>query len=232
MSLLPDRPLIKICGMRDAAHVAIASEAGADLVGFVFARSKRQVTADDVRPIVAGMAGPAIPTGLFVDETVEAINATAAAAGVRLLQLHWRADDRDLERFELPYLLVRRTHPGDTYETVAPEMDRVLSSPKPPLRLLVDSYHPSASGGTGTLADWDLARNLAETFPVILAGGLNPENVADAIDEVNPAGVDVSSGVECNGTKSPELIRAFVANARAAFGSYSSSSSSANSSQG
>ena len=224
MTLLPDRPLIKIDGFRQLEHAQVASDAGADMVGFIFAPARRQVTADQAGAIVDALRGDAIPTGVFVDESVDEINGTANAAGVALLQVHWRDDERDLLGLELPYFLVRRTEPGATYDILAPDLERVLNSSNPPLRLVIDSYQPGASGGTGVLADWELAGQLARSFPILLAGGLRPANVVDAIEAVRPAGVDVSSGVEADGTKSPELIRAFVANARAAFERYSLSS--------
>jgi phosphoribosylanthranilate isomerase len=225
MTQLPESPLVKICGLRSFELAQETNDAGADLIGFVFAPSRRQVTADQVRPIVDALTGPAIPVGLFVDESVEEINAIAKAAGIRLLQLHWRPNDGELLRFDLPYYLVRRTEPGATYDAVAPELDRMLRSPTPPRWIMVDAYHPGQSGGTGKLADWDLSAKLAASFPIMLAGGLKPETVDEAIERVRPAHVDVSSGVEIDGEKSPERIRAFVQNARAAFDRYSSSSS-------
>lgn len=217
MISLPNRPLVKICGMRSVEIAQAANDAGADLVGFVFAPSRRQVTPEQARDIVDGTNGAAVPVGLFVDDSVEAINAIAKTAGIRLLQIHWREDEDDLQRFELPYYLVRRTEPGATYDDVAPDLDRVMSLSTPPLWIMVDAYHPGQSGGTGLLADWELSAQLAKSFPLMLAGGLRPENVAEAIEVVRPAHVDVSSGVEIDGEKSPERIRAFVENARAAF---------------
>lgn len=219
-----NRPLIKICGLRTLEQARATSDAGADLIGFVFAESKRQVTAAEVRPIVDAMTGPAIPVGLFVDGSIDAIQTTARAAGVSVLQLHRRFGE-DLARVEMPYYLVQRTEPGETFDSVAPALDRALRSPNPPLWIMVDAYHPGQHGGTGLLADWDLAAKLAASFPIMLAGGLNPGNVADAIQQVRPAAVDVSSGVEVDGVKSPERIEAFVENARTAFASYSSASS-------
>lgn len=221
-----DRPIIKICGIRHAAHALAVADAGADLIGFVFAPSKRQVRAEEARPVVEAIGESAVPVGLFVDEPVETIRTVSDASGVRLLQIHWRTDERDLETLPLPYLLVRRTEPGARYDSVAADVDRVFRSSNPPLAILIDSFHPRASGGTGTLADWSLAAKLATVFPVMLAGGLTPENVSDAIEQVRPIGVDVSSGVEIDGVKSDERIRQFVANARAAFERYSASSSS------
>ena len=224
MTEIPNGPLVKICGLRSIELAQATSDAGANLIGFVFAPSRRQVTAEQARDIVSSLTGPAIPVGLFVDQSVEEVNAIARTAGIQLLQVHWRENESDLEEFERPYYLVRRTEPGATYDAVAPALDRVLSSRNPPLWIMVDAYHPGQSGGTGLLADWELAAQLAATFPLMLAGGLNPDNVSEAIDRVRPAHVDVSSGVEVDGTKSPELVRAFVANARAAFARYSSSS--------
>ncbi|MEZ4665125.1 MAG: phosphoribosylanthranilate isomerase [Thermomicrobiales bacterium] len=224
MTMVPSGPLVKICGLRTPELAQATSDAGADLIGFVFASSRRQVTAEQARDIIEALDGPAVPVGLFVDHSVEEINTTARRAGLEILQLHWRADESDFQRFELPYYAVRRTEPGATYDEIAPELDRLLSSPNPPLWIMVDAYHPTQSGGTGHLADWELSRRLAASFPLMLAGGLNPENVANAIAQVRPAHVDVSSGVEVDGIKSPELVRAFVANARAAFDTYSSAS--------
>ena len=223
MTQLPDHPLVKICGLQTIAHAQATNDAGADLIGFVFAKSRRQVNATQVREIVDALIGQAVPVGLFVDQSVEEINATARTSGVQILQLHWRSNEDDLPRLELPYFLVRRTEPGATYDAVAADLDRVQSSANPPLWFLIDSYHPGESGGTGLLADWELAASLATSFPIMLAGGLKPGNVAEAIERVRPAHVDVSSGVEENGTKSPELIRAFVENARTGLGHYSSS---------
>lgn len=224
MTLLLDRPLVKICGLRDLERAQAVSDAGADLVGLNFSpRSRRQVSVEDARVIVDGLHGEVVTVGLFVEETVAQINATAAAAGVQTLQVYWREDERDLLEFELPYLIVRRTEPGAVYDMVAPDLTRLLESPNPPFAVLIDSYHPGALGGTGVLADWELSAQLARSFPVMLAGGLKPSNVAEAIETVHPAGVDVASGVEVDGIKSPELIRDFVHNARAAFETYSSS---------
>lgn len=221
----PDRPLVKICGMRSVEIAQASNDAGADLVGFVFAKSRRQVSPEQARDIVDGMSGDAVPVGLFVDDSVDAINTTARSAGIRLLQILWRANESELARLELPYFLVRRTEPGATYDDIAPDLERVLNLPVPPLWIMVDAYHPGQNGGTGLLADWDLSAQLARSFPLMLAGGLRPENVAQAIAQVRPAHVDVSSGVEIDGDKSPERIRAFVENARFAFDRYSSSSS-------
>src|SRR4051794_31729392 len=100
MIQLPDRPLVKICGMRSVDVAQAANDAGADLIGFVFAPSRRQVTAEQARDILDGTTGSAVPVGLFVDDAVEEINATARASRIELLQIHWRENEDDLQRFE------------------------------------------------------------------------------------------------------------------------------------
>lgn len=225
MSGLPDRPLVKICGVKQIDHAQAASDAGADFIGFNFsALSPRRVSAERAREIIDALQGDTVPVGLFVEQSVEQIEGIATATNIRMLQVFWRDDTQFLLDLNLPYMLVRRTEPDATYDSVAPGLERVMNSANPPRLFLIDSYHPGAMGGTGVLANWGLAAQLAKTFPVMLAGGLKPSNVAEAIESVRPLGVDVASGVESNGEKSPELIRAFVESARAAFARYSSSS--------
>jgi phosphoribosylanthranilate isomerase len=97
------------------------------------------------------------------------------------------------------------------------EIGRYHSSPQPPLAILVDGYAEEFAGGTGVRADWRLAAEIGASFPIILAGGLEPENVGTAIRQVRPLGVDVSSGVEIDGEKSSGRIEEFIRAARRAF---------------
>jgi phosphoribosylanthranilate isomerase len=100
---------------------------------------------------------------------------------------------------------------------VLSEIHRYQSAPVPPVGILVDGYSEQASGGTGARADWSLAAEICAGAPILLAGGLDPENVGDAIQRVRPLGVDVSSGVEIDGIKDSALITQFIRAARAAF---------------
>ena len=160
--ILPAGNLVKICGLRTIELAQATSDAGADLIGFVFAPSRRQVTADQAGAMIRGIDGPAIPVGLFVDHSVDEINDIARVAGLDLLQLHWRADESDYQRVERPYYVVRRTEPDARYETIAPQLEQVFNSLNPPLWVLIDAYHPEQSGGTGLLSDWNLAASLAD----------------------------------------------------------------------
>ena len=212
--------LVKICGLREPEHAVAAAEAGADLIGFVFAEARRKVTPEmAARSIVAAKAArPGVrAVGLFVDAPAEIIVATRAAAGLDLVQLHGTVDAALLDRVGGPALVVFRTAPGTTADELVAKID-ALAGHANFAGALIDAWHPTAAGGTGHRADWSLAATVAAQRSLFLAGGLTPEVVGEAIAAVRPAGVDVSSGIERDGTKAPDLIEAFVVNARAAFG--------------
>jgi len=145
-------------------------------------------------------------------------------AKVDLLQLHKPESLAGLAAIGLPSLLPVRVAPDEDPEAL--HRHAIDAANGVAEYVLMDGYHPELAGGTGVRADWDVARSLAEQVPLLLAGGLNPGNIAEAIAAVRPAGVDVAGGVERDGEKSPDLIRAFIANARAAFAQSSSSGTS------
>jgi len=191
---------IKICGISDPAAVAAALESGADAIGFVFAASVRQVTAERaaelaraVRRSLTCVAVTQHPSQAEVDEIVRSFHPD-------LLQ----SDIADLRRLHLPQRLARLP---------------VVRATQPPLeeypaRVLFEG----ARSGTGEIGDWPQAARLAPRTRLILAGGLHAGNVADAIRTVRPFGVDTSSGVETRpGIKSPAKIAEFIKAARAAF---------------
>jgi len=210
-------PRVKVCGLTSLEDARRAAEAGADFLGFVFyPKSPRFVPPERVAVITAALRaefGAEAPrfVGVFVDAPVEQVRATLDIAGLDLAQLHGGE----------PPALVGALHPrafkalrprsseeavamAESYRAVLPE-DGALP------QLLVDAYHPTRPGGTGLRADWGIARELARRFRLLLAGGLTPENVGEAIAQVRPWGVDVSSGVERSpGLKDPARLRAFV----------------------
>lgn len=209
--------MIKICGVRMREHVQTAVDAGADMLGLVFAPSRRQITVEDAASItdaarVAAIArGRAIALiGVFVNETVERIREIAQLCNLDGVQLS--GDEPVAYADALESLLVIKAVRFDN-----PAQERAwLTHDRSHVRLLVDAHVPGSYGGAGVVADWDRAAELARQHPVLLAGGLTPENVADAVARVRPWGVDVSSGVESNGVKDHAKIRAFIAAARAA----------------
>lgn len=208
---------VKICGVRTAAHGTAAAEAGADLIGLVFAPSRRQVTADEAKAVVTAIkkSDTDVQTvGVFVKETAAAINATADEAGLDWVQLSGdepAALGRELER---PVVMVVHVG-GETSKVLARRLDAMEKELKGHQHLfLLDTHTKHAYGGTGTAFDWDAAKFAAGRFPVIVAGGLTPENVTDAIEALHPWGVDVSTGVETDGDKDADKIREFIRKVR------------------
>jgi phosphoribosylanthranilate isomerase len=205
--------LIKICGLRTVEHALAAARAGADMLGLVFAASRRRVSLAEAAAIAAAVRalGPRRPllVGLFVNEPPAAVAAVAAPVGLDLAQLSGDEPADDIGALPMPLIKAVRMDGSAREATWAARAGERLT-------LLVDAHVPGAYGGTGVAADWGKAAALAARAPVILAGGLTPENVGAAIAAVRPRGVDVSSGVETDGTKDIAKIEAFVRAARAA----------------
>jgi len=224
--------IIKICGVMQVAHVEAAAAAGADLIGFNFAESRRRVSPEFARDAVgrAKAINPAVrAVGLFVDASPETISQVYEESGVDLVQLHGMPSVETVERLGLPALVAVRVNPDRSSEALSEYIASMATTDLVEM-ILLDAYHPTLAGGTGLLADWERAADLARRARLMLAGGLNPGNVASAIKAVRPAAVDVSSGVETDGVKNPELISAFVTNARVAFAANGYSTSSGTSS--
>jgi phosphoribosylanthranilate isomerase len=214
--------VIKIDGLREPEHAAAAAAAGADLIGFIFAPARRQVTAAVARSCIAAARAaaperPVLAVGVFVDAPPSEMARIAREAGIDALQLHGAEPPESLRHLPVPALKALRPRPGTNASQLMAEIGRYHSSAQPPLGIVVDGYAEESAGGTGARADWRLAAEIAATFPIILAGGLDPDNVGVAIHQVNPLGVDVSSGVEIDGVKDPGRIEAFIRAARTAF---------------
>lgn len=214
--------LVKICGLREPEHAAAAAAAGADLVGFIFASARRQVSAEEAKVCVNAARKAAgnrdvLAVGVFVDAPIAKVNETAHRAGVDLVQLHGSETSSFIEALDFPALKVFLPKPSEQPECIAEQIDSYLHAARPPAAIVVDGFSERGSGGQGVQVDWESAAVLANSRPLMLAGGLNPENVARAIAIVRPIGVDVSSGVERAGVKDPERIHAFIAAARSAF---------------
>jgi phosphoribosylanthranilate isomerase len=214
--------IVKIDGLRDPEHAAAAATAGADLIGFIFAPARRQVTAAVARTCIAAAREAVtersvLTVGVFVDASPAEMANIANEAGLDAIQLHGAEPPELLRHLPVPALKALRPRPGAEATDVLAEIDRYYSSTRPPLGVLVDGYAADAAGGTGARADWRLASEIAAAAPIILAGGLNPQNVGAAIRQVRPLGVDVSSGVEIHGIKAASRIEEFIQAARHAF---------------
>lgn len=200
---------IKICGITSREDALHAAACGADALGFVFyAGSPRCVTPDEARAIIEVLPPFVTRVGLFVNETPERVLAIADKCGLDAAQLH--GDEPPSACHLPPYRVIKGVRP----RTVA---DLEALSAYPVAALLVDAAVPGHFGGTGQRADWELAAQAAAAHRVILAGGLTPANVAEAIRRVRPYAVDVSSGVESRpGQKDPEKVAQFIRMAREA----------------
>ncbi len=196
---------VKICGIADVASALVASEAGADAIGLIFAPSRRQITPQRAREITAALPPFISKVGVFVDEDHHRIEDLATACGLQTVQLHGAESPEFCEGFTVPVIKAIRVKDASSLEGLS---DYQVSA------FLLDTYDASALGGTGTAFDWALASRAAQTYRVILSGGLNPENVMGALTRVHPYGVDVSSGVETDGVKDHGKIRAFIRRVR------------------
>lgn len=218
---LPESGVVKICGLREPIHAEAAAAAGADLLGFIFAPARRQLSAAAAGRCIAtarAAAGsrPVLAVGVFVDASPVEMNAVADVAGLDVLQLHGDEPPELLGALTRPVIKVLRPRPGALLADVAALADRYGGMTNAPIAFLVEGFAADATGGSGRRADWELARGLATRWPLILAGGLDPDNVAAAVAIVRPLAVDVSSGVETDGVKDGTKIAAFVAAARLA----------------
>lgn len=205
---------IKICGLTNLTDALVATEAGADLLGFIlFPKSPRYVTPETIATIIPEVrkVNPAIKTvGVFVNETADRITTVLDQAGLDYAQLH---GDETPEWFtSLNGRCYKALRPADAQEAATQAATFAPLSKLAGLHWMIDAYDPAAYGGTGKRADWQTAAQLAQQYPgLLLAGGLTPENVVQAIAVVQPWGVDVASGVEAEpGRKDHAKVREFV----------------------
>jgi phosphoribosylanthranilate isomerase len=195
---------IKICGIKTVTDALAAMDAGADLIGFNFyPKSSRYIDVGRCRDIMSVMRryGHITYVGVFVNASVEEIRATMETCGLSLAQLHGDETAVMLNKLD-----------GKAFKAFrgVPENLNGFASHDVPA-FLVDASVKGAYGGTGVTADWNGAAELAKKYPLLLAGGLTPENVADAVRQVRPWGVDVASGVESGaGSKDTSKMKAFV----------------------
>ena len=204
---------IKICGIKDNAHAKAIADAGADFIGMVFAPSPRQVTANRVRKIVTSINNKPAPdtVGVFVNTPAAMVNRIADSYQLDWVQLSGDEPWEYCRELNRPIIKVVRVSRNYRPERIIADLsygDKVLA--KQPHIYLIDSNVPHRYGGTGQAFNWKLARPIAEKFPVIIAGGLTPENVGEAIRLIRPWGVDVSSGVEIKGAKDLDKMLKFI----------------------
>ena len=195
---------IKICGIKTANDALAALDAGADMLGFNFyPKSPRYIDPGKCRDIMSVMRryGHITYVGVFVNASIADVRATIETCGLNLAQLHGDESSEMLKSLNGKAFKALRGIPR--------KVDGFTRADTP--ALLIDAAVKDAYGGTGIKADWSAAAELAKQYPLLLAGGLTPENVAEAVRQVRPWGVDVASGVESSpGLKDVSKMKAFV----------------------
>ncbi len=236
--------LVKICGIREPEHAITAADAGADFIGVIFAPSRRRVTVEQAQAIARALgstqarAEASLPAavddarwfrqwarsieallgrkhpllvGVFADAEPKTINSIAESCGLDLVQLSGHEAWGMCLEICRPVIKAMRVGASASARSILGTM-----RPRTAALCLLDSDVRGILGGSGQTFDWRLARGVAAKRPIILAGGLTPENVGEAVRVVKPWAVDVSSGVETEGIKDVAKIRAFIATAREA----------------
>ena len=195
---------IKICGITSEDDALLAVALGADALGFVFAPSPRQVTASRVYDITRRLPPEILTVGVFRDELPDRVIDITQRAGLKAAQLHGRESRNQVEQVnKYVHWVIKSVEAGSAAAMNADNLGTDM--------VLVDASEP----GSGKLFDWSLLADMPEVPRLMLAGGLNPDNVGLAIETVRPWGVDVSSGVEAEpGRKDPIKLRAFIKNAK------------------
>ena len=199
---------VKICGITSVADAQLAVKAGADAIGLVFyAPSPRAVSIAQAGEIAASVGPFVAVVGLFVDADAAFIREVLASVSLHVLQFHGDESREFCEQFQRPYMKAIR---------MRPELDLAQAIAEYPsaAAILLDAYRPGVPGGTGETFDWQRVPGQAAR-PIVLAGGLTPENIALAVQSTHVYGVDVSGGVEfVPGKKDPHKIEQFIHNAR------------------
>jgi len=179
---------VKICGITRGEDAAAAIAAGANALGFIFwPKSPRCVDVERARTIVAAMPPEVTAVGVFVDQQAGDVNEIARLVNLGAVQLHGSESDEYVRAMTRPVIKAVSVHVGH-----APDVARWPEN----VTILLDVHDPVRKGGTGKTIDWTAAADVARQRSILLAGGLTPENVSDAIARVHPYGIDVSSGVE------------------------------------
>ena len=205
--------LFKICGLRDSSSAILARENGASFLGFVFVHGvRRQISLSAAIEILndyrsrIGPGGPAL-VGLFANQTLEEVNEIINACDLDYAQLCGSEPESYWDKVSVDVIRQVKIGELNSTETINLELEKIYQAGCLPL---LDKYEKGSLGGTGLSFDWRVVKELNLSKKFLLAGGLNPENVNDAIRVSHPWAVDVSTGVETDGDKDPQKIRSFA----------------------
>ena len=213
-------PMVKICSLRDADTALSAAKSGADFVGLNFVEGvRRQLKVMEGAAVVARYRLRAdrnkYPTkfvGLFRNQPADWVNEVSKRVVLDYVHLCGDEDETYMRSMWRPILKQVRIRPGMTGTALAAEVQNHLDAGR---MVVLDHYDEKTLGGAGKTFDWSIAKGIASRDGVLLAGGLDPYNVASAVEMLRPWGVDVSSGVETDGEKDRNKIREFIATAKA-----------------
>jgi len=202
---------VKICGVTRPEDVRLIAREGADAIGFQMSLGPRKVSPERAKRLVSQVPLFVVPVGVFVNEPLDKVRRLAKFCGFQAIQLHGEEDDDYCRKLGLPVLKAIRMETATTYRAY-----RGFSV----AGFLLDRYNRQNIGGTGEVFDWGWASKAVTRLPapVLLAGGLRPDNVVRAVRIVRPFGVDVASGVEAlPGVKDPQKVSLFISRAKRAF---------------
>ncbi len=208
-------PRVKVCGIVNAENAKLVAHAGVDAIGINFyAKSPRCVSMENARAILAELPPFVEPVGLFVNEPMERITEVAKLLGLRTVQIH--GDSLPVPpNGPLRVIPAFPIRDASSLEKIGQYLAECKRENVMPAAVLVDAHVPGQFGGTGHTAPWDLLRTWPFEVPLVLAGGLHPDNVGEAVRTVRPYAVDVASGVEASpGIKDVSKVRRFVENAK------------------
>jgi len=193
---------IKICGITNLEDAKLVVKYGADYLGFIFAKSPRQVGPDKIKEIIEQLPEDVKKVGVFANQSLEEVQRIISSCPLDYLQLHGDESPEYCQEFDLPVIKAFRVKDESYLERLREyQVDKYL----------LDTYHPNKLGGIGKTFNWELAKEAKRYGDIIIAGGLNPDNVKEAISSVNPYGVDVSSGVEAQaGIKDKKRLEEFI----------------------
>lgn len=202
---------IKICGITRQRDALLAAELGADAIGLNFSpASPRAVTVDQACAVLQGKPAGMEVIALFVNPSATEVQSVIDTGLIDYLQFHGDESAEFCQSFAMPYMKAFRVKPGE-------DLNAMISQYGSAELILLDSYDEKAPGGTGKVFDWQQAESLATSkdIKLVLAGGLNPDNIQRAIKQVKPYGIDVASGVEQSpGIKDPQKMKLLIEGAR------------------
>lgn len=197
---------IKVCGLTSYNDALLAEELGADALGFIFAESPRRLEPQAAREIIAALPPFVHKVGVFVDADFESVIKTIDICGLSAVQLHGSETPEFCRRMPVP--VIKSFSVGSDFDLNRVREYQVSA-------FLLDTYDPHVKGGTGKVFDWHIAKLASSMGKMVLSGGLDPDNVIEAVENVKPYAVDVCSGVESSpGIKDHDRLRSFIKRVR------------------